>query len=110
MLRRSPVIRLSIAITLNPSLMKRSQRCEPRKPAPPVISTVFVLSIDGSSSDADILITQLFHQVEIIQVSSVEDHPPFQNLVELFKIGGSELRPFGYDQDSIGPLGGLVRR
>ena len=35
---KSPVIRLSMAITSKPSLINRSQRCEPKKPAAPVIN------------------------------------------------------------------------
>ena len=37
-----PVIVLSIAITRKPSASKRSARCEPRNPAPPVITAVLV--------------------------------------------------------------------
>src|SRR5690606_13058763 len=42
-----PVVKLSMAITSWPSAMNRAQRCEPRNPAAPVISTrisVFVAS------------------------------------------------------------------
>lgn len=42
MLRRLPVMRLSMPITSHPSLIKRSQRWEPRKPAAPVIRTRFM--------------------------------------------------------------------
>src|SRR5690348_3288288 len=38
MLSVLPVIRLSIATTSSPSASRRSQRCDPRKPAPPVTS------------------------------------------------------------------------
>ena len=31
-----PVTRLSTQVTCQPSLRSRSQRCDPRKPAPPV--------------------------------------------------------------------------
>src|SRR5258706_2753795 len=36
MLSSTPVTRLSSARTSHPSAIRRSQRCEPRKPAPPV--------------------------------------------------------------------------
>lgn len=39
MFLRSPVIKLSIPITSYPSWINRSHRCEPRKPAAPVIKT-----------------------------------------------------------------------
>src|SRR5262249_4804685 len=40
MLSRDPVERSSRTITLQPSAIRRSQRCEPRNPAPPVTSAV----------------------------------------------------------------------
>src|SRR5947207_2699522 len=40
MFSMDPVIRLSIAMTWCPSARKRSQRCEPTNPAPPVIKVV----------------------------------------------------------------------
>ena len=40
---RSPVIKLSMANTLIPSLIKRSHKCDPKKPAAPVISIVFCI-------------------------------------------------------------------
>ena len=41
MLRRAPVKKLSTQTTIAPLASSRSQRCEPRKPAPPVTSTRF---------------------------------------------------------------------
>src|SRR5215210_3238184 len=35
-----PVMKLSIPITRNPSAKSRSDKCEPRKPAPPVTTAV----------------------------------------------------------------------
>ena len=40
MLRRAPVSRLSTQITSSPSPRKRSQRCEPMNPAPPVMTVL----------------------------------------------------------------------
>src|SRR5258707_638461 len=38
-----PVIKLSMAMTLNPSASNRSLKWEPRNPAPPVTTAVFLL-------------------------------------------------------------------
>jgi hypothetical protein len=43
--RRSPVMRLSMPMTWKPSLMNRSQRCDPRNPAAPVINTRCLLML-----------------------------------------------------------------
>src|SRR5579884_39036 len=45
MLSVLPVIKLSIATTSHPSASRRSQRCEPRKPAPPVTKTRGIISL-----------------------------------------------------------------
>src|SRR5208282_5607573 len=42
MLSFTPVKKLSAQITSWPSRTRRSQRCEPRNPAPPVTSTLFL--------------------------------------------------------------------
>jgi hypothetical protein len=42
MLSGDPVIELSMAITGNPSVMRRSLKCDPRNPAPPVTTAIFL--------------------------------------------------------------------
>ena len=44
MLRVEPVMRLSMAMTVWPSARKRSHKCEPKNPAPPVIRTLITFS------------------------------------------------------------------
>ena len=54
MLPRSPVIRLSIAITVNPSFINLSHKCDPKNPAAPVIKTRFdaILNYFDAAADA----------------------------------------------------------
>src|SRR6056297_3458623 len=42
-----PVMKLSMQMTSWPSAMNRSQRCEPRKPAPPVMRVRGIRSVDS---------------------------------------------------------------
>src|ERR1700733_12841951 len=53
-------MRLSIAMTRNPSASKRSLRWEPRNPAPPVTTAVFFESIDSNIRKACSLSTLFF--------------------------------------------------
>src|SRR5690606_3516343 len=109
MLRMSPVIRLSIAMTLKPSFRKRSARCEPRKPAPPVMSTLF-LAIYDLPSYAEIRVSKFFHLVEFIQIPTVKNHFSFQDRTKLVKVRRPELWPFRRDKDRIRSLCSFIRR
>jgi hypothetical protein len=65
---RLPVRKLSTAVTPNPSVKKRAQRCDPRNPAPPVINTWpdLVIEPNRPGHDRDIgknLLAQIAHRV-----------------------------------------------
>src|SRR5690606_41006307 len=108
MLRRSPVMRLSMAITLKPSFRKRSARCEPRKPAPPVMSTLF-LSIYNLPSYTEIRVTKFLHLAKFVQVAAIKNYFAFQDRTKPVKVRRPEFRPFCSDEDRIRAFRRIVR-
>src|ERR1041385_6970773 len=71
----SPVMRLSTQTTVCPSARRRSHRCEPRTPAPPV--TTLTRSDAGmvrSPADAEVVESLLGEYRRIVDISSVENN------------------------------------
>src|SRR5688572_29704028 len=126
---RLPVIRLSMPITWKPSCRKRSHKCEPRKPAAPVISTrsfstgftIFIRvplaagfagatprfprplanfiglfatmsgtgwdgCVHGLSANADVVVVQVLHLLQVVQVAPVEDRFLLHQLLHALQV------------------------
>src|SRR6476659_6283622 len=93
-----PVIRLSRQTTSSPRSSSRSQRCEPRKPAPPVTTT------RATSGPTDALIDEPAAQEggAIHQVAGV-DHPlGGHGLADLAGVPPLEPGPRGEDGEDLG--------
>src|SRR5262249_53211792 len=106
----SPVIRLSMQMTVCPSARSRSQRCEPRNPAPPV--TTLTRSAPGTvraPPHAEIVEPLLGEDRRVVDVPSVEDDMPAHERFHPVEVGPAEDIPFREDQKSVGaPEGGVV--
>src|ERR1051325_11255655 len=78
---RVPVDPLSMQMTWSPRFRKLSQRCEPMKPAPPVIRTLAIASSYGKIGEAH------FSQiVGVVDVSPVENDGLLQKLLNRVKV------------------------
>src|SRR5207302_10281924 len=69
-----PVRKLSMQMTSSPSSRKRSQRCEPMKPAPPVMRMRAIASArpDRGAADRKVGEAVLAHDLGFVQVPAVE--------------------------------------
>src|SRR5689334_15428293 len=109
MLAVSPVTRLSMQITRCPSATSRSQRCDPRNPAPPV--TTLTRSRSGMRrppADAEVREAHLAEDARIIDVAAVEDDVPAHERLHLREVGSPELVPLGHDDEGVGSPEGVV--
>src|SRR6266567_1331503 len=87
------VRKLSMQMTSSPSARNRSQRCEPMKPAPPVMSTraIVLPSTRGAhqaASDGEVRESLLAHRLGLVEVPAVEDHGAPEELLH-----AAEVRP-----------------
>src|SRR3954469_7493389 len=100
---RLPVELLSMHTTWSPRRKKLSQRCEPRKPAPPVMRTLAIAPPYRKISKAHL--TQIFG---IVDISSVENNRLLQQLLDRRKVRTAELVPFRDDEQRVGALKRVV--
>src|SRR5262245_34772526 len=109
MLSRSPVSRLSTQMTSWPSRRKRSQRCDPMKPAPPVTRMRAISALyHRRTSDREIREAHLAHRLRFPKVSAVEDHRFLEHSADAIEIGTAKFVPLGNDEQSIGTVDGFV--
>src|SRR5262245_53471920 len=118
MLSGLPVMKLSTHMTSWPSARKRSQRCEPMKPAPPVImsraierhpsrrvrrrQTARASALrDRCAPDRMIDEAEGLHVVGIVDVAAVDDHRLLQQLLHAGEIGTAELVPLRENEQRV---------
>src|SRR5438105_12344818 len=117
----TPVTRLSTQRTCQPSSSSRSQRCEPRKPAPPVTTARIVRwkppppypSTEGEgnksgSADASVDKTELAHNVRFVQVPAVDDNRPPHHSLHPLEVQLAKFLPLGDEQNRIRPVGRFI--
>src|SRR5262245_10611991 len=79
-------------ITSCPCLRKLSQRCEPIKPAPPVIKYLAIVS------SYRIITKPKFSDIRrVIEVAAVKDNWVLEQLFDPHKVGSTKFVPFGQD-------------
>src|SRR5581483_1502348 len=100
---RLPVEPLSMQMTWSPRFKKLSHRCEPMKPAPPVISTLAIAPSYGEVSKAHF--AQIFR---IVNIAPVENDGLLQQLLDEREVRAAEFVPFGHDKKRVGALEGVV--
>src|SRR5713226_186981 len=83
-------------MTSSPRLRKLSQRCEPMKPAPPVMRTLAIFPPDRIADKP-----QLAEFLGIVDVAAVKNDRIFQLLFDVLEIWPAKLIPFGDDQQRI---------
>src|SRR5258705_12218228 len=106
-----PVRRLSMHTTSQPLSRRRSQRCEPMKPAPPVTSTRTRTPSGrdhGLAPDRVVLEAEPAHAFGLPDIAAVEDDPPAENAPQPLEVDELELVPLGDEQHRVGILGRLV--
>src|SRR5262249_48739509 len=72
---RRPVKKLSRQMTSLPSVARRSHKCEPRKPAPPVTRIRFAILASPSPSRHEPVTLELRHRTVHLVVGSLRSHP-----------------------------------
>src|SRR5215469_18916689 len=108
-----PVNRLSRQSTEWPSAIKASQRCEPRKPAPPVTTARMTLPRNpfwtkqscmshGFSPDAVVGEAVLAHKRELEHVAPIQDDRMLHRSFQPWQINRAELAPVCQNQERIG--------
>src|SRR5437879_7998978 len=104
------VRKLSMQMTSSPSSRKRSQRCEPMKPAPPVMRMRAMASArpDRGAADRKVGEAVLAHDLGFVQVPAVEDDRLAEELLHAREVGAAELVPLGDDEQRVGVLERLV--
>src|SRR5574342_611548 len=112
MLSREPVSRLSMQTTSQPFPKRKSQRCEPRNPAPPVTRTrtrARSARQDGFPSDRMVLDAEPAHALRLPEVAPVEDHGTLEEAAQALEVEVLELVPLRHEHDRVRALGRLVR-
>src|SRR4051794_39510149 len=107
MLSIDPVSRLSMATTSSPRASSASQRCEPRKPAPPVTTTRATLR--SAPPDAVVREAAPADCGRIEQVPGVDDAALGHQAADLVEVEPPELVPLGQHQEDGRVLAGRVR-
>src|SRR5207302_2352334 len=96
----APGTRLSTQRTCQPSASSRSQRWEPRKPAPPV-TTARRVTWPLAAADPAIDEAVLAHHDRIVDVPPVHDHRAPHHALEAVQAKPAEFVPFGDEQVCI---------
>src|SRR5262245_29920 len=79
-------------MTSCPCLRKLSQRCEPIKPAPPVIKYLAIVSSYG------VIMKPKFSNIRrVINVAAVKNNWVLEQPFDPHKVGATEFVPFGQD-------------
>src|SRR5262245_22074432 len=126
MLSTAPVMRLSIATTSSPRSSNASQRCEPRKPAPPVTTALAMVSAGyeprprspgvastGSAADADVGEPPPLERRPVEEVTGVDDPRRLHEARDLVEVEPAEVVPLGEDRQNPGSVAhrvGIVSR
>src|SRR5205807_4390879 len=107
----APVTKLSTQTSFQPSANKRSHRCDPRKPAPPVTTARRPPPCpppngEGilGATDAAVDKTAVAHGLRVEDVPAVDDNRPTHQALHAIEIELSELVPFGHHQQCVGAL------
>src|SRR5258706_3547959 len=103
MFSRVPVEPLSMQSTWSPRWRKLSHRCEPMKPAPPVMRILAISPADGIIAEAE-----LSQVVGVVDVPAVEDHGLFEQPPDGVEVGAAELVPLRDDDERVGALERVV--
>src|SRR5688500_4805202 len=98
MLSAAPVSRLSMQMTSLPSARNFSQRCDPMKPAPPVMRMRAIRASGGGhahrrAADWEVGEAVLAHDLRLVEVAAVEDDRPLHQLAHAREVGPPELVP-----------------
>src|SRR5688572_30059460 len=100
-----PVMKLSMHTTRAPRPRRNSQRCEPMKPAPPVIRARIELALAGqnrSATDGVVLEPEPPHPLGLPDVPAVEDHRPPHEPPDPLQVEELELVPLGDEGQPVG--------
>src|SRR5260221_429590 len=87
--------------------MKRSHKCDPKKPTAPIIKTLFFSTNKNTflfnhlSSYAFVMKAQLLHLFKIEKIPSVENYFIFKQRNNFIKIRCPKFTPFGSDHQGI---------
>src|SRR4029077_7498574 len=84
-------------MTSCPCLRKLSQRCDPMKPAPPVIKYLAIVS-----TYRIILEPELSDILRVVEVTAIEDDRVLEQLFDSHKIRSTEFIPFRQNQQRRG--------
>src|SRR4030095_3967156 len=84
-------------MTSCPCLRKLSQRCDPIKPAPPVIKYLAIISSYGI-----ILKPKLSDIRRIVEVTAIKDNRVLEQLLDSHKVRSTEFIPFSQNQQCRG--------
>src|SRR5947209_15844937 len=84
-----PVTRLSTHTTCQPSASSRSQRCEPRKPAPPVTTARKLGATDAAVNEAPFP-----HRLRVEDVATVDDDGAAHQTFDAIQVELSKFVPF----------------
>src|SRR5216683_1642522 len=108
-----PVRRLSTQTTSQPCARRKSQRWEPRKPAPPV-TRIFTRALsgrqDGLPSDRVVLEAEASHALRLPEVARVDDHRALKLAAQPLEVEVFELVPLRHQHHRVGAFGRLVGR
>src|SRR5205809_7930141 len=88
-----PVTRLSTHTTRQPSASRRSQRCVPRKPAPPVTTARNSGAADAAVGDA-----AFPHRPRAAHVAAVDGGGPAHRALDAIEVERASLMPLGDDE------------
>src|SRR6266851_2888144 len=91
-----PVTRLSTQTTVHPSTSSRSQRCDPRKPAPPVTT-----ARKSGTADAPVDEAAFAHRLGVEDVAAVDDHRTAHQAFDPIEVELAKLVPLGDDEQRV---------
>src|SRR5712692_7981429 len=91
-----PVTRLSTQTTFQPSFSNRSQRCDPRKPAPPVTT-----ARKSGTADAPVDEAAFAHCLGVEDVAAVDDHGTAHQALDAIEVEVAKLVPLGDDEQRV---------
>src|SRR5256885_5387441 len=98
-----PVTRLSTHTTCQPSASSRSQRWEPRKPAPPVTTARNLGAADATVDEA-----AFPHRLRVEDVAAVDDDGAAHQALDAIEVQLAKFVPFGHDEQGVGTGGDRV--
>src|SRR6185369_11350083 len=112
MLSLLPVKKLSRQITSCPSSRRRSHRCEPTKPAPPVtrMRMLFHSSADAAAaaSEWDIAETGRRHAIRFVQVAAVHNCRRSEGGLDAVEVRIAVFAPVGDDRQGVGAVQDVI--